>query len=204
MVILSKGEETKKRILQAAIEIFKNQGINWTSFQLLADRVGISQPALYKYFANKDALLLDCCLEVVKRGQAFIDAGIDVNSPAIDRMRSYVLGNIRWAMEKPREADLVFAMYSNGSYSTDFKKLHLKIDLGGIKRIETHSIHIFHENKKMQIKKLKIEKCARIIHSLLVGEVLKALRWPNESSALIRTKYIMKSIEQILQSTEAS
>ncbi len=195
---MTKGEETKFKIIQAAIKIFNSEGINWTSFKMLADKVGISQPALYKYFADKDALLLECCLEVVKRGQKFIDDQIDMNSPARQRFASYVEGNLRWAIEKPKEADLVFAMYSNGSFSNAFKNLHLQIDQGGMKRIETHLIHISFEKKESESSPRNINDQVQLIHSLLVGEVLKALRWPTKFSAQARTKKIMQVIDGII------
>ena len=195
---MTKGEETKSKIIQAAIKIFNSDGINWTSFKMLADKVGISQPALYKYFADKDALLLECCLEVVKRGQKFIDEQIDMNSPARQRLASYVRGNIRWAMEKSKEADLVFAMYSNGSFSSAFKNLHQQIDQGGIKRIETHLIHISLEKAKVATTSEITLTKAQIIHSMLIGEVLKALRWPLKTTADIRTEKIMHAIDGIV------
>ena len=185
---LTKGEETKYKIIQAAIKIFNSEGINWTSFKMLADKVGISQPALYKYFADKDALLLECCLEVVKRGQKFIDDQIDQNSPAQQRLASYVEGNLKWAMEKAKEADLVVAMYSHGSFSNAFKNLHRLIDQGGMKRIETHLIHISFEKGISGSSPGEMSDKVQLIHSLLSGEVLKALRWPGKLSARARTE----------------
>jgi AcrR family transcriptional regulator len=48
--------ETKNKIAQAAIRLFPEQGYVNTSMRKIAEAVGISKPALYYYFKNKDEL----------------------------------------------------------------------------------------------------------------------------------------------------
>lgn len=51
-----KGEETKKRIIKAAIKIFKDNGFNNSSVLKIADIVGLKNSTLYRYFKNKKDL----------------------------------------------------------------------------------------------------------------------------------------------------
>jgi len=51
-----KGEETKKKIINAAIKIFKENGFNNSSVLKIADVVGLKNSTLYRYFKNKKDL----------------------------------------------------------------------------------------------------------------------------------------------------
>lgn len=48
--------DTKSKIMMAAIKLFPELGYEKTSMRLIAETVGISKPALYYYFKNKDEL----------------------------------------------------------------------------------------------------------------------------------------------------
>ena len=47
----------KKKTLSAAIELFSRQGYNGTSTAQIAEKAGISQATIFKYFKTKDDLL---------------------------------------------------------------------------------------------------------------------------------------------------
>ena len=55
------GHTRREEILQAAKELFLEQGYDSTTIRRIADRVGISAPALYLYFRDKEALMLALC-----------------------------------------------------------------------------------------------------------------------------------------------
>lgn len=52
----SKGERTRTRLLEVAVERFGAEGFRRTSVSGIAREVGITQAAVYAYFANKEAL----------------------------------------------------------------------------------------------------------------------------------------------------
>ncbi|WP_299263499.1 TetR/AcrR family transcriptional regulator [uncultured Psychrosphaera sp.] len=51
-------EDKKYQILQASLEVFGSYGYKKTSMQDIADALGISRPALYQYYKNKEAVFL--------------------------------------------------------------------------------------------------------------------------------------------------
>ena len=55
------GHTRREEILHAAKELFLEQGYDATTIRRIADRVGISAPALYLYFKDKEALMLALC-----------------------------------------------------------------------------------------------------------------------------------------------
>ena len=53
-----KKAETRRKIVRAAAELFVNQGFEATSMKQIAKAAGIGDATVYKYFANKDKLVL--------------------------------------------------------------------------------------------------------------------------------------------------
>jgi AcrR family transcriptional regulator len=50
-------EGRRDEILRVALGLFASKGIEGTGLREIAERIGVSQPALYHYFASKDALV---------------------------------------------------------------------------------------------------------------------------------------------------
>ncbi len=53
-----KGLERREQILETALSVFAEYGDRGTSLQEIADRVGVTQPALLHYFGSREELLL--------------------------------------------------------------------------------------------------------------------------------------------------
>ena len=58
---LSSAATTRESILMAALRLFSRNGYEGTSMRDIAGEVGITQGAIYKHFAGKDALLEAIC-----------------------------------------------------------------------------------------------------------------------------------------------
>jgi AcrR family transcriptional regulator len=54
--IYTRGEDTRRRILEAAVEVFATEGYEGASTRHLAERAGINLPAIQYYFGSKDGL----------------------------------------------------------------------------------------------------------------------------------------------------
>jgi len=50
--------ETQHRTIDAAMELFAEHGVSGTSFQMIADTVGVTKAAIYHQFKTKDAIVL--------------------------------------------------------------------------------------------------------------------------------------------------
>lgn len=59
--LIDQGETPagKKKVLKAAIDLFAKDGFSATSTAVIAERAGVSQATIFKYFKNKQALLND-------------------------------------------------------------------------------------------------------------------------------------------------
>ncbi len=70
-------EESRAAILQAASELFAEQGFAHTSVSAIAKRAGISQGLMYNYFASKDELLR----AIFERGWEDVQASFLITAP---------------------------------------------------------------------------------------------------------------------------
>jgi AcrR family transcriptional regulator len=48
----------RERVLEAALELFGEQGVSGTSLQMIADRIGVTKAAVYHQFHTKDEIVL--------------------------------------------------------------------------------------------------------------------------------------------------
>ena len=56
--VRTKSTETRKRILQSALDLFHGKGFELTTMRDIADSAGLATGAAYYYFDSKDAIVL--------------------------------------------------------------------------------------------------------------------------------------------------
>ncbi|WBG93392.1 CerR family C-terminal domain-containing protein (plasmid) [Pantoea piersonii] len=76
-----RGEETRQRIIDAAIEIFGKRGFKTATTRQIATAAGVNTPALQYYFENKDGLYLACVDSLANESYAFFQ-------PLLERIES--------------------------------------------------------------------------------------------------------------------
>lgn len=64
--------DTKQRIQSVARELFARQGVQKTSLQEIADRLGITKPALYYHFSSREELVRSIVQPLIDDGEAFL------------------------------------------------------------------------------------------------------------------------------------
>lgn len=87
----------RARVRRVAVEVFANSASDTIGLQDVADRMGISRTALYRYFPNRDALLSEIIAEHAERAARIIAEGVEDASPEIQlhdlvrRLASFVI-----------------------------------------------------------------------------------------------------------------
>jgi AcrR family transcriptional regulator len=67
------ASDTKKRIQAVARELFAEKGVQKTSLQEIADRLGITKPALYYHFPSREDLVRSIVQPLIDAGQEFLE-----------------------------------------------------------------------------------------------------------------------------------
>lgn len=84
---------SKKRtqdIIDAAAQIFHEQGYSDTSVHDIAEAVGILKGSLYYYIRSKEDLLFQVLSDVHDAFRGIVDRTRAIDAPAIERLRSYI------------------------------------------------------------------------------------------------------------------
>jgi TetR/AcrR family transcriptional regulator, regulator of cefoperazone and chloramphenicol sensitivity len=63
----ARGEETRARIVTAALKLFGQRGFDGASTRDIATAAGVNAPALQYYFDNKEGVFVACVEHIVKR-----------------------------------------------------------------------------------------------------------------------------------------
>lgn len=66
------GSDTRRRIQDVARELFGEKGVQRTSLQDIAGRLGITKPALYYHFSSREELVRSILQPLIDEGERFI------------------------------------------------------------------------------------------------------------------------------------
>ncbi|SER04539.1 transcriptional regulator, TetR family [Lentzea xinjiangensis] len=69
---MARPSDTRQRILHTARELFATKGVQQTSLQEIADRLGITKPALYYHFASREELVRSIVTPLLDDGEQFL------------------------------------------------------------------------------------------------------------------------------------
>lgn len=107
---------TDREIRQQARTLLVNEGPDAVTLRAIARQLGITAPALYRYYSSREDLVhhvrMDVCADLAEDLSADL-AGV----PEDDTVRQVLTicrGFRRWALEHPREFAMVFAQPSGG------------------------------------------------------------------------------------------
>lgn len=70
------AEETKKAILQSALDLFYEKGYSKTTFELISSQIGMTKGAVYWYFKNKPELVAALINEYIERKKKYLNAKV--------------------------------------------------------------------------------------------------------------------------------
>ena len=194
---MTKGEKTQFRIIETALDCFYDVGITETTFKMISERSGLTQPGIYAYFADKNALLLACSQYAIERGREFGGSETDGNRGAKEVLRSYLFLNLNWVYKDRKTVHSLIAMYYFGTTYLPLKKLHAEIDHVATERID-HYLQAGNRESAWKVK--DTQKFARLIHSLLVGEMMKSFHWPKEQKLEEREKNLWDFVSRLILS----
>jgi AcrR family transcriptional regulator len=100
-------DELRVKILDAARELFVEEGVEAVSMRKIADKIGYSATTLYNYYQDKDSLLHALCeADFGTLQESFKKIGRIVNP--VERMRKLGQAYISFALQYPSHYRLMF------------------------------------------------------------------------------------------------
>jgi AcrR family transcriptional regulator len=99
--------ETRERILSEARDLFVERGLEGFSMRALGDRVGISAPAIYRHFEDKDALLATLINASFSTFSNYLVRALSGATP-LERFHRSGEAYFAFALDNPRAYRLMF------------------------------------------------------------------------------------------------
>jgi AcrR family transcriptional regulator len=98
----------RQRLIDAASTILVEEGYGNLSMRRVAQEVKCSQMAMYRHFANKEALIQHLCAEVYTRFTARMFREMEAADGPWDRIRLFIAALLKFAVSYPDHYSLIF------------------------------------------------------------------------------------------------
>jgi AcrR family transcriptional regulator len=99
------------KISAAAHDLFVKEGLEGFSMRKIADRVGVSAPAIYRHYKNKDELLNEVVTDGLKMLEEYLQPALQADSP-LERLHQLVDRFLAFALEQPQTFHCAFMVPS--------------------------------------------------------------------------------------------
>lgn len=108
------SEHKRELILEAAKQIFAEEGLEGASLRAIAVRAGYTPAALYFYFESKEAIYAEVLkASLASLGEA-VHQAVAQTRTAAQRLKAAAMGFFRFYTENPRDLDLGFYLFRGG------------------------------------------------------------------------------------------
>jgi len=101
-------QDPRESILARASEIYLTEGLAGLSMRKLAKEVGVTAPALYRYYDGREAVLADLVRQAHRVFLEYLRRGLEAPSP-FERFRRAGNGYLDFALEHPRWYAIMFS-----------------------------------------------------------------------------------------------
>ena len=112
------SENLRARMISAAEELFLADGVEGVSMRKIADKVGVTAPAIYRHFKDKDELLGELINVGLQILQGYLEPALRAEGP-LERLRQLIDSYFDFALEQPKYFDLAFLVPSHGMRMAD-------------------------------------------------------------------------------------
>ena len=102
---MTKGDITRKKILEAAEEIFANKGLAGARVDEIAKMAGVNKRMIYAYFESKENLYVTV-LKIVYSRLAELEKTIDSLASPEDAVRKFIQGYFKFLNDNPNFVSL--------------------------------------------------------------------------------------------------
>lgn len=198
----SKGQQTKENILLVALYQFSKKGVQNVSFQDIAEDLGITQPALYKYFKNKNDLLKQAIELAADHGREYFKLPTKLLQSAKreQALLYYIKKNIEWSQQSAPYNVAFLSLHYFATQIEEIKTLHQQINEARQQRILELILPLISEKKWSPL--LGTPELSRRIHNILLGEMLEAYNQSGNESIELRAEQIFLIIKNLLNAKD--
>ncbi|NND17792.1 MAG: TetR/AcrR family transcriptional regulator [Silicimonas sp.] len=163
----------KAEITQAALKLAFEFGPDRVTTAMIADRLGLTQPAIYKHFPNKDDIWNTATDELCRRIDDNIRTANDQPKP-IARLRALVMGQLGLLHDYPALPEIMVMRDPNAG-ATELQS-RMVTGMGGLRDAIRQAICAAQANGQIR-HDLSVDDCTNLLVSVVQGLALRLLRF---------------------------
>ncbi|MFZ4715249.1 MAG: TetR/AcrR family transcriptional regulator [Bacteriovoracaceae bacterium] len=183
----SKGELTKERIVSEAIGLMANHGFVDTTFQMIADKIELTQASIFKHYPTKKELFRGILSYILQTNHQLVSGRLNSSMNAKERLFAHCEGNIAWAKKYPEQAQMILLLYYYGTHDEELRATYCEILSIGQSRIDEY-LQAGLREKLIKVKSQELELYVGIFHELLMGMIINIISTPKKLSDLNHKK----------------
>lgn len=163
-----KGDLKKLEIIEAAISCLHEEGLENTTFEAIAVRIGTRRAHVAYHFSDKSLIFMNAVKYILGTYQGVI----------IDRMRgindgqkmltAYIESAFDWALDHPEQVSVMLLLYYLCQLDQDFIELHDRVRAGGVERLN----YIIGEKCLPGLKANEVNLIAKTIQDMISGAMI--------------------------------
>lgn len=144
----SDKETLRQEIMDAARELFVNEGYANVSMRKIADKIGYSATTIYLYFKDKNDLLHQICEQTFARLAHNIISIQQLSDNPLEKLRSGLREYIYFGLKHPSQYEIVFITPLPIDIEKEFEETNGKIAFDTLRTviIECISVNILKNN----------------------------------------------------------
>lgn len=130
-----KGDLKKIEIIKAAIECLGTLGVEKTTFEAIATKIGTRRAHVAYHFKDKNDIFKSAIRYIVANYQNLSIQHLSNSQSDRDMLFKYVEAVFMWASKNPHEVAVMLMLYYFCTFDPSYKELNNQIRSGGIERI---------------------------------------------------------------------
>lgn len=170
------AEETRKAILQSALDLFYEKGYSKTTFELISSKIGLTKGAVYWYFKNKPDLLAAIINVYIERKMTYLNAKVPALE-SVDDIKNYFLAAADFLLSDENAYKVAFFL----SLQMEWSESIITKVLQGVKANAQYCFEYLKKSLAIMQKKgeirsdIKADVLSSIIFNLWTGNVEASL-----------------------------
>lgn len=193
----SKSEQTQIKIIETAIRLFAQKGIEATTYTSLSKACRISRPLINHYFSDLDSLFLAAAkysrATLLRLAQEGINKGVDYPS-MID---GYIEGCFRWVAEYRDQCSFWMLYFYQSSRPGEARDENSALVERGHERIKG-LILLGRKSGEFQFSAVEADQLAKTIQLLITGGIVSATTEDGYLTVENAEKIVKRAVHSLL------
>lgn len=164
----SKGDLKKLEITKAAIECLAEVGIEKTTFEAIAQKIGTRRAHVAYHFPEKHKIFLSAIKYVLATYQHFIGQAVEAGLTGEEKLENYVKASFQWMETHDEQVTVLMLMFYLCAMEMDFMNYYSQVREKELERIR----NILHTDFGPRFDKERIDFIAKTIWNTVHSEIM--------------------------------